>query len=90
VLALAEFYDDPGSLDQVDHSLMYKKDWNDTPQHPNRKEKRQAEFLVYDFMPFNLIGAIAVINEGVKAQVSEILESLDEPPHVFVRRNWYY
>jgi len=90
VLALAEFYDDPESLNQVDHSLMYENDWSDTPQHPNRKEKRQAEFLVYDFMPLNLIGAIGVINEEVKDQVMDRLKLLDEPPPVIVRQKWYY
>lgn len=90
VLTYADFHDDVSALDQVDHRLMYKKYWGDTDVHPQRKERRQAEFLVHDFVPFNLIGAIAVINEDVKAETERCLDELDEAPPVIVKENWYY
>jgi len=90
VLRYANFYDDVASLDQVDHGLMRKKYWHDTARHPQRKERRQAEFLVHDFVPFELIGAIGVINEEMKTETERHLDRLDEAPPVIVKQRWYY
>ena len=90
VLKYACFYDELDALDQVEHGLMLKKYWHDTDQHPERKERRQAEFLVHDVLPFDLIGAIGVINEEVKEKTEQRLESLGEAPPVIVKPSWYY
>lgn len=90
VLTYANFYDDVGSLSEVDHGLMRQRYWFDTDQDPQRKERRQAEFLVYDFLPFGLIGAIVVINEAMREQVERHLDTLDTVPSVIVNRNYYY
>ena len=90
VLRYANFYDDVASLDQVDHGLMRRKYWDNTAQHPQRKERRQAEFLVHDFFPFELIGAIGVINEEIKETTERHLDRLDEAPPVIVKQKWYY
>lgn len=90
VLTYASFFEDVKDLDKVDHNLMQEKYWHDTDEYPQRKERRQAEFLIRDFMPFNVIGAIGVMNENVEQQVLEALKPLDEAPPVIVRQKWYY
>lgn len=90
VLTYANFYDDVASLGEVDHDLMQARYWYDTDRYPQRKERRQAEFLVYDFFPFTLIGAIGVINESMKEETERCCDELDEPPPVIVREQWYY
>ncbi len=90
VLTYASFYEDVTALDQVDHRLMYKQYWQNTDVHPQRKERRQAEFLVHDFVPFTLIGAIVVINQDVKTETERCLDELSEAPPVIVKENWYY
>jgi hypothetical protein len=90
VLEYTNFYDEVTELGQVDHSLMYSKYWHDTDRHPQRKERRQAEFLVHDFVPFGLIGAIGVINEEMKEETERCLDQLDQAPPVIVKQSWYY
>lgn len=90
VLTYANFYDDVKALDQVDHELMRNRYWHNTAQHPQRKERRQAEFLVHDHVPFTLIGAIGVINERMKDKTEQCFNELEAAPPVIVKRKWYY
>ncbi len=52
VMAYADFYDDFAALEFViDWELMKSRYWFDTPEDPNRKYRRQAEFLLHQFCP---------------------------------------
>lgn len=90
VLTYTNFYDDLAALSEVDHGLMWKKHWYDTSDYPQRKERRQAEFLVHDSVPFDLIGAIGVINSAIQERVEQCLKTSDVETPVIVKRNWYY
>lgn len=89
-MAITEFFSDLARLDRVTWSVMNSTYWNDTPEHPDRKRQRQAEFLVHQIFPVSLVSEIAVFDAGIKSQVLEILQNsgLDVP--VQVRTNWYY
>ncbi len=54
------------------------------------KEKRQAEFLVHDWCPWNAIVEIGVINDAVAAKVQAALATAAHKPDVVVRNDWYY
>lgn len=90
VLAVAQFYDDPSALDAVDHTLMREKYWHSTDRHPDRRERRQAEFLIYDEVPLDIVGAVAVMSETVKEAVDADLAPMESPPPVIVRPRWYF
>lgn len=47
-MAFTRFFDEIRHLDQVDWPLMQETYWNDTDEDPDRKRRRQAEFLVYN------------------------------------------
>ena len=84
------FYDDLKYLSKVDWDVMNSKFWNDTLQLPDRKRKRQSEFLVHGFFPWNAFVEIGVYNLEMKQKVLEILASVEYKPAVQVRRGWYY
>ena len=91
VMAYADFYDDLAALEFViDWDLMESRYWFDTQEDPNRKCRRQAEFLVYQFCPWRLITKIGVIDRTLKSQVEQILENINYQPHIEVDANWYY
>ncbi len=91
VMAYADFYNELGYLDEViDWELMKSKYWFDTPDDPNRKCRRQAEFLVHQFCPWRLITEIGVINTTIQAQVQRILQNVNDQPPLKVYSNWYY
>lgn len=89
-MAFSRFFDDLKDLDKIDWSVMKSKMWNDTDAQPDRKRKRQAEFLVHDFFPWSAIGAIGVIDADVESEVLNLIGKNPHQPQVVVKRNWYY
>jgi hypothetical protein len=87
---LTSFYNRLADLDKIDWEIMKSRYWFDSDDHPDRKRRRQAEFLVHDFFPWELIQGIGVFNETMVARVHEILESANHKPEVSIKRGWYY
>ena len=85
-LGYANQYDSLDDLDKVDWAVMPERYWNDY----EKKEKRQAEFLVHDYCAWAVIEEIAVINQSVKEKVEMALAGATHKPAVYIRRNWYY
>jgi hypothetical protein len=87
---LTQFFDELNDLDKIDWKIMKENFWGDTPEDGDRKRRRQAEFLVHQFLSWNLITDIGVINSEMKIQVEQILQGSAHSPTVVIRRNWYY
>jgi hypothetical protein len=91
IMAYSEFYDNISDLQSViDWELMKSKYWANTPDDPNRKWRRQAEFLVYENCPWSLIQEIGVINKTIAEQVQLILTAFNIQIPVNIYQNWYY
>lgn len=90
IMAFTEFYDSLDDLDKVDWSVMKSKYWHDTTEHPDRRRRRQAEFLVHDCVPIELVRGIVVKNTGRKEAVSEIVRNSSVELSVQERTSWYY
>lgn len=89
-VAFSEFYDDVKELDRVDWQIMKERYWSDTISDNDRSRRRQAEFLVHNFFPWELIHSIGVINQRIKARVEEALNDAAHKPLVNVHGDWYY
>ncbi len=91
VMKFTDFFDDLNDLDDaIDWDVMESRYWNDTNEDNDRKRRRQAEFLVRYFFPWQLITEIGVIDYTIKKQVENILQNFTHKPSVIVRNNWYY
>ena len=91
--ALTSWYDDAGDLHQVDWDLVGERFWADTPADNDRKRRKQAEFLVWQHLPWSAIEAVVVPNAGMEARVRAILAAYPMPAagvKVVVRPGWYY
>ena len=90
IMALTDFYNDLAYLDEVDWSVMESKYWNDTDEFPDRRRRRQAEFLVYESVPLNLFLGIGVRNERIKVLVEDMLKEYSVDLKVLQKQSFYY
>lgn len=74
----------------VDWEVMRSAYWFNNSQYPDRKSRRQAEFLVYQELEWTLIEQIGVYDEACLASVLQQLQNAYHQPPVSVRRGWYY
>jgi hypothetical protein len=90
-MALAEFAEDLDLISAfVDFPLMEQKYWNDTPAEPNRKFRRQAEFLIHDFMPWSLTEEIGVYSDPPYGRVVNACARQSHRPPINLRPEWYF
>jgi hypothetical protein len=71
-MEFTDFFDDLDYLDNIDWDVMESRYWYDTNEDNDRKRRRQAEFLVRNFFPWELITEIGVINSTIKAKTENI------------------
>ncbi len=90
MVPLSTFYDDLADLNCIDWGVMTSRYWSDTVQNPDRKRRRQAEFLVHGIVPWSLFQEVGVANARAEQQVAAILATAHHRPAVRVHREWYY
>jgi hypothetical protein len=90
VMSVTKFYSDLPRLDAIDWPVMLSTYWNDTLADPDRKRRRQAEFLVHSFLPWHHVGKIGACTRQLADQARELVEDCEHKPEVVVRRAWYY
>ena len=81
-----EFRNDFGRLGEVDWEAVSATDFRDA----QAKEGKQAEFLLREFFPWQLVRRIGVIDATVYGQVVRALQGSSHRPAVEVRREWYF
>lgn len=87
---LTNFYNDLADLNKLNWNILRSKLWFDTDTEPDRKRRRQAEFLVHQFFPWELVDEIGVFDQAIAGQVRELLIESGHKPNVTIRRNWYF
>jgi hypothetical protein len=91
VLGITEFVTDFDQLDPlIDWPLMRASMWNNTPDQPDRKERRMAECLVHHRAPWEAFSEIAVKNSVCARQAQAALATVGQNVPVLVRRSWYF
>jgi hypothetical protein len=90
VMEFTAYFDTLKKLDKIDWKIMKERYWRDTPQDGDRSRRRQAEFLVHDFVPWSLVDTIGVIDRTMAAEVNEVLAGADHKPQISVQPTWYY
>jgi hypothetical protein len=89
-MALTDFYDNLSRLSEVDWSIMNSLWWNDTNEYPDRKRRRQAEFLVYKIFPWDLVLEVGVKTERMRKAVRKVISEYGKETTVTIHPDWYY
>jgi hypothetical protein len=92
VEALTKFFDCVDALNNVDWVVVEDWSWRNTDADPDRKRRKQAEFLVHGSAPWGWIEQIGVYNGSVQRAVQNVLtaEQPSYQPPVNVQTKWYY
>lgn len=92
LIAITQWFDDLSYLHCVDWDLLKAKYWKDTTEDGDRRRRRQAEFLIYQFCPWSIIKGIGVLNPAAKEHVEKILSDFPNELQkvVKIKSEWYY
>ncbi len=90
IMQITGFYNDPEDLMRIDWPLMKSKYWGDTVEDPDRSRRRQAEFLIHKFVPWNVISFIGTYSKRMTDYVRDLMKDTAGTPRVETRRQWYY
>lgn len=86
----AGFYNKIDDLKQLDWDVIHSKNWKNVESDNDRMSRKQAEFLVYKFLPENCIIGIGVYDEISLEKVKKILKNNNSSINAKIKRNWYY
>jgi hypothetical protein len=91
VMAYSSFCEDLNYLTHIiDWELMESRYWFDTDEDPDRKRRRQAEFLIYQQCPWRLVREIGVKDSSMKTKVINILQQYNDQTLVTIHNEWYF
>jgi hypothetical protein len=75
---------DLAQLDEIDWDAVEARMWR------GKKEGKQAEFLVEQSFPWDLVNRVGVRSQQVYGQVSAAIQGAVHKPHVEIKPDWYY
>lgn len=81
---------DTAHLNQIDWTAVRATQWSGAGVPASVKEGKQAEFLVEQALPWELIERIGVCTSQIAQQVADTFGSIAHRPRVEIRRDWYY
>lgn len=78
--------------DKNDLKYLVNIDWQAVQANvwPNCKEKKQAEFLLENEFPWNLVERVGVFSESYLEQVLLAMQNAIHRPRVEICKEWYY
>jgi hypothetical protein len=82
----AQFGSHIDNLSEVNWAAVQARDFRPA----DVKEGKQAEFLLHEFFPWDLVERIGVIAQGVAQQVISDLQGVGKRPPVLIKPDWYY
>ena len=88
--AMANYYTDLGDLSKIDWTLLNRKDFQHDPDDPGKKERYQAEALIWKHVPLSALLGICSCNADVDANVTTELQNRKLVLQSIVQRGWYF
>lgn len=86
----AEYYNNLDHLDEIDWGLLQRRDFQNDPEDPEKKERYQAEALVLQQVPLNALIGIACYDEDRKSMVEEQLGQRGLDLRVLAQPKYYF
>lgn len=93
LLQHAEFDEDDAAMDRdgfIDWEVMRSTMWTNTEEHPDRKERRQAECLAHPSVPWSAVSEVITKTEDAGRRASTVVRHCGAATPVRVRPHWYF
>lgn len=91
VLRPARFTGQAAELaDHIDWDVMNARQWANTETDGSRKERRMAELLVHELVPWRLFSHLAACCAERAEQATALLGGASPAPKALVRPHWYF
>jgi hypothetical protein len=81
-----EFFNDRADLSQVDWQAIDARNW----AAAEIREAKQAEFLMHNSFPWQLVRRIGVQSMATYAQVAAAIKGAQHQPKIEIKPDWYY
>lgn len=92
IAAYTDWFDEIDRLGEVDWDMVYQRYWADNINDMDRQRRKQAEFLIHRFCPWDVIHEIGVLNDQARERVESTLDKFDNKTRrpIKIRDAWYY
>jgi hypothetical protein len=84
------FYTEDFDFDKLDWDTIYATYWKSDENDLRRKEKKQSELLVKEYVPFSCIQYIGVFNKKAEEKVLTSLDKVEQPIPVRINSHKLY
>ena len=85
-----EDYADLLQLNKINWAAVEASKWSGIGVDQSVKEDKQAEFLVEDSFPWELVSRIGIMSQRIYPKVQNALQGAPHRPTVEIKRDWYY
>ncbi|WP_053144133.1 DUF4433 domain-containing protein [Pseudomonas sp. P97.38] len=85
-----DYYSDLTNLDQIDWSIIQRRDFKREPDDPRKMERYQAEALIHNHLPITGLLGIMCYTDAMKIRIEQdvAVRGLALPVHA--RPGWYF
>jgi hypothetical protein len=87
---MAEYFTDLDQLDQIDWQLLQSRNFKHDPDDPGKKERYQAEALIWKHVPLQALQGVCCYTAAVEQQVKAEIEQRELSFKVGVQQSWYF
>lgn len=87
---LSQAFNSEEGLAHIDWNTVKASRWFDTEEDPDRKRRKQAEFLVKEALPVGALIAIVTYSSHSKQRVENIVSDEYPEMQVLVKEDWFY
>jgi hypothetical protein len=87
---MADYFTDLAKLHELDWAILQNRDFKHDPDDPGKKERYQAEALVWKRVPLDALMGVCCHTDQVKQQIEIQLQQRALTLATNVQRNWYF
>ena len=87
---MAKYYSELNDLDKIDWDILNRRDFKHDPDDPGKKERYQAEALVWKHLPVEGLLGICSYTTAVDDRIKAELAKRNLRVETAVKTNWYF